>query len=113
MATKTRAAKGGEWVQGVFYKGGQFLPTENPQFGKFNHKNNTAKVRKVQIAPYVWVPQEAGKNSIFTRLAGTVARMNGNEMVFCGNAQTLAYTGMTEKAVKDLIAQYNSGERWF
>lgn len=114
MNARTRAKKGGEMVAGVFYKGGQFLPASEPQRGKWNRKSNSSKrVRKVEVAPYTWVPQVDGKSSIFARLGGTVATMNGDEMVFCGNAKTLAYVGLTKSRAKELVESFNNGERWF
>lgn len=113
--TRTRAPKGGQTIMGVFYRGGQFLPTFEPQKGKWNRKTNkaSAKVRKVEIAPYEWVPREEGKQSIFSRIAGTVATMQDDKMVYCGNEKTLAYTGFAETQVIEMVANWNNGERWF
>ena len=111
--TRTRAKKGGEMVQGVFYKGGQFLPMNEPQRGKWNtHQSKSKKVRKVEVAPYKWVEQEDGKSSIFSRLGGTVATMQDDKMVYCGNEKTLAFMGFTETQVQELVAAWNNGERW-
>lgn len=113
-STKTRAPKGGIMVNGVFYKGGWFLPTSEPQRGKWNtgNKKTTKKARKVEVAPYTWEYAPDGMRSIFSYVAGTVATMDGEIMVYCGNAKTLAFRGMTEDYVKALVEKYNSGERF-
>jgi hypothetical protein len=113
--TKERAPKGGMTIAGVFYKGGQFLPSDyEPKRGKYNSTKSTAvsKARKVQVAPYTWEVAPEGKRSIFQWVAGTIATMSGQTMVYCGNAQKLAYTGLSESKALDLINKFNSGQRF-
>lgn len=109
----TRAPKGGTTVQGVFYKGGQFLPTNEPQRGKFNStKSTTKKVRKVEIAPYQWVENPEDKTPLYPRLNGTFTRWENGVVTYYGNEKLLKYMGLTEAEAKDMIAKYNNGERW-
>jgi hypothetical protein len=110
----SRAKKGGEWVSGVFYKGGQFLPTNEPLRGALNTvtRKPAGKVRKVQVAPYEWVEAQDGKMSIFARLGGTVATVRNGEMSLT-NPKALGYIGMTETQAQSLIADWNKGERWY
>jgi len=47
MTTATRAPKGGIIIMEVFYKGGQFLPTNEPQKGQWNSQSfKTTKAQK-------------------------------------------------------------------
>lgn len=108
-----QAKKGGEWVSGVFYKGGQFLPSVEPQRGKFNRPaNKTTKVRKVEVEPYKWVEAREGYRSLYSAVAGVLATVRNGEMVFCASEKTLNYYGYTEAKAQELVAQYNAGERW-
>lgn len=110
----TRAPKGGTTVQGVFYKGGQFLPTNEPQRGKFNSNKATAKkARKVEIAPYEWVyPENENQRPLYTKLNGTFAKFTNGKMEYAGNEKILAYVGLTEAQARDMITKFNSGQRW-
>jgi len=44
--TATRAPRGGISIMGVFYNGGQFLPTNEPQNGNYNNNFKTSKAKK-------------------------------------------------------------------
>lgn len=70
-----KAKKGGEFgANGEFYKGGQWLNTveENPKSSTIGRQAN--KVKKIEVAPYVWQEVEASKvpYCIYTRLSGAV-----------------------------------------
>lgn len=108
-----QAKHGGEWVKGVFYKGGQFLPSNEPQRGKFNRPASKAPyARKIQVAPYTWEMEVEGKRSIYQMIAGTVAVVRNEKMSFVGNEKSLNYIGKTEAQVNELIEKYNQGQRW-
>lgn len=114
-----QAKRGGETVSGVFYQGGQFLPSDNePKRGKYNRNSQkVAKVSKKEVAPYVWeVAPRANACSIYQELAGRAATFqNGNrdKLVFCASDKTVAYFGWDVENVKLLIEAWNNGERWF
>lgn len=112
--TSERSPKGGTTVAGVFYKGGQFLPSNNePKRGAFNRPaTKAAKVRKVEVAPRVWVEAQAGMRSLYQMVAGTVARFVDGKLVYSANAQVLDYVGLTETRARELVDMFNSGERW-
>lgn len=118
MTTKTRAPKGGITIQGVFYRGGQFLPTDEPQRGAWNKKvkKTGKKQHKQQIAAYKWEVVPDGYRSIYSWVAGTVARPDWandkTKLVYMGNEQTLNYIGLTETKAKELVEKYNQGELW-
>lgn len=110
-----QAPKGGMTVNGVFYKGGQFLPVNEPQRGKFNRKAAQKPVgRKVEIAPFKWEYAPEGKRSIYSMVAGVVASVyrESGIMFFCGNERSLKYAGYTEEYANELINRWNNGERW-
>lgn len=107
-----QAKSGGETVSGVFYQGGQFLPSNNePKRGKYNRNSKKAvKVSKKEVAP------RANALSIYQELAGRAATFqNGNrdKLVFCASEKTVAYFGWDVENVKMLIEAWNNGERWF
>ncbi len=108
-----QAPKGGMTVAGVFYKGGQFLPTVEPQRGKFNRPATKKQtVRKVQIAQREYAEAPEGKRSIWQMVAGSVASIRDEKLFFCGNERSLAYIGMTETKANELISKWNEGQRW-
>jgi hypothetical protein len=116
MGTSNRAPKGGVKIMGVFYKGGQFLPSEQPQRGKYNRKSNKCnptKLRKQEIAPYQWEsPPTKHHRSIYAQLAGVFAKMQDGELVFCASEQTLSYYKKGKTEVYTMIGEYNAGARW-
>lgn len=108
-----QAPKGGITIQGVFYRGGQFLPQNEPQRGKFNRANKSrSKVRKAEIAPYQWVENPDGKIPLYPRLNGTFARFENGVASYAGNEKILNYMGLTEDQARDMIARFNAGQRW-
>jgi len=112
-----RAPQGGITIQGIFYRGGQFLPMNDPKRGSENSgKNkNQAKVRKIQVGPYQWVLNTNNQQSLWNTIAGSVATFRNNDrskLVYCGTPQVLKYKGMTETQAKELIDRYNNGEIW-
>ena len=113
-----RAPKGGITIDGVFYAGGQFLPSNNePKRGIYNRKSvKRTAIRKVEIAPYTYAEQPEGMRSIYTAIAGVFAtwedRQTRNKLVFCASDQTLNYYGWTRERAQTAIDKWNSGERW-
>ncbi len=112
-----QAPKGGMTVAGVFYKGGQFLPSNNePKRGAFNGKSGTkaAKAIKVLVGMKEYAEPIEGKRSIYQWVAGTVAQYSWftKRLTYVGNELTLAYAGLTETKALELIKKWNEGERW-
>lgn len=102
-----QAKRGGEMVQGVYYPGGQFMPTdETPKHGKYNRRSKAKKPAKVQIGPNEWVEKIDGRDSIYEAIAGTVAKFTDSTktvMVFCASAQTMQYFGYDAENVQKII----------
>lgn len=111
---KIRAPKGGCVVDGVFYKGGQFLPEREPQKGRWNTPKQARrkKVRKSQVAPFVWVANPDNRVSIYTRIAGVLATFEDGVARLSASEKTLSYFGYTQDQAQRLIARYNAGEIW-
>lgn len=111
-----QAPKGGITVAGVFYKGGQFLPTVEPQRGKFNRKATPKKqsTRKVEIGYREYAEEIEGKRSIWQMVAGKVAGYSHQTKTlnYVGNERSLNYIGLTEEEANELISKWNNGERW-
>lgn len=110
-----QAPKGGMTVAGVFYKGGQFLPTVEPQRGKFNRKAvKKQAARKVEIGYREYAEEIEGKRSVWQMVAGKVAAYNHQTktLYFVGNERSLNYIGMSETKANELISKWNEGERW-
>ena len=114
MNTATRAPKGGVTVMGVFYKGGQFLPTNEPQRGKWNRKSNTAKkARKMEYAPYKWDYAPAENMVPLFRVLNGSFKYNHNTGTFeMPSPQVQAYMKWTNEFCQDYINRYNNGQRW-
>lgn len=118
-----QAPKGGKKVSGVYYKGGQFLPSnDEPKHGKYNRKNKkTKKVRKQEIEPYVWgIPPSENHQSIHSRLSAFATHpynedgsRNHKVLEFCASEKTMNYFNKTRDDIMPLIDSYNSGERWY
>ena len=113
-----RAPKGGITVAGVFYKGGQFLPSNNePKRGKYNGNGRKAtKARKQQIAPYKWEYAPEGMKSIWTEVGtGVFTTLKDGQLVWCASPQTEAYFKVTpdfKTKVMAMVEQWNSGKYW-
>jgi hypothetical protein len=113
----TRAKVGGEvGMNGFFYAGGQFLPTTSlPPMTKSDKKAAAYISRKQEIAPYTWeCPPSADVRSLYSALAGTVARRNWetDELEYAANETILAHFNTTEAQARARIDAYNSGVRW-
>lgn len=113
----TRAPKGGVTVQGIFYKGGQFLPSNEPQRGKFNSNSRKSnKARKVQVAPYKWEYAPEGMTSVWSKVAsGVFTTLKDDKLVWCASAQTEAYYKVTDEFKAEIMAyanKWNDGEYW-
>jgi hypothetical protein len=83
MTTATRAPKGGTTISGVFYKGGQFLPSDNePKRGKFNKYHGKIASHKSQAKYHIRTAIKAYfKNDKGTvRYSITMAEMNIRKM---------------------------------
>lgn len=110
----TRAPKGGISIMGTFYKGGQFLPTNEPQRGAHSRKAKTThKPRKVEVAPYKWELLPEGQSAIYTSIQHVTKRTGYDTRVYNGNTATLRYIGMNEAQARYLIELYNEGEKFF
>jgi hypothetical protein len=70
MTTATRSPKGGITIMGVFYKGGQFLPSDNePKRGKYNNYNGKIASHKSQAQYHI----RAAIKAYFNNDKGTVS----------------------------------------
>ena len=113
---KDRARRGGEMgVNGEWYAGGQFLPS-SPAIvkGQQNGGRGHSDAWRTEIALNQWDYVPEGMCSIWTSIAGTVARYNREtgQLEYAASWQTLRYFHMTEAQARDLIARWNAGERW-
>lgn len=70
--TTKRAVKGGELgANGEWYEGGKFINTVEQNAKRHGSAPKAAKLRKVQIKPYVWVMQEVASQKPLFSLVGT------------------------------------------
>lgn len=72
---------------------------------------------KVEIANRIFaVPPTPRHRSIFTKVAGTVARWKSGEfgkvLELNATPQMLAYVGLTVEEAQVLVDAWNDGERW-
>ena len=109
---KARARKGGEYGKnGLFYNGGEFLPST--QLAPMTGGKKNAKTRKQEIAPYTWeVPPTEKHYSIYRQVAGVFAVRDGDKLKFAASQQTLDYFKTTKEEAEKLIEMWNNGERW-
>jgi hypothetical protein len=116
----SRAQKGGCTVQGVFYRGGQFLPSYEPQRGKWNtatSKNGNKKnkgVKRREVAPYVWEVQPyEGAVAVYGRLS-MYARFEYKSRVatYQHSEAVLRHLGLTEEEARRKVDDYNNGQVW-
>lgn len=111
-----QAPKGGVTIAGVFYKGGQFLPSDyQPKHGKYNGKSSkkSPKVRKVRITPYEFAEAPEGKRSIYEWLGVLLQNMKGGKLTIVEtNQNRLNYAGLTIEKANELAEKWNNGERW-
>lgn len=122
MSSKTRAPKGGMiGKNGEHYEGGQFLPSNTTtEKGAYNsNRKKAGKLRKVQVAPYIWVfPPSVNHRPIY-RLAGTsftVVRdttggIDKDNPKLVASTETSYYREDPEYTDK-LVAAFNKGYRW-
>ena len=116
-----QAKTGGEiGINNEWYEGGQFLPS-NSRTVKGEAKATTAKPRKQEIAPYRW--ETSNKQSIWTQV-NTIAKFHKTgysqetgaqgqlEWTEDFNWQALGWPEEAVSETKDLIAKWNSGQRW-
>ena len=109
-ATQARAKVGGEiGTNGEFYEGGKFLPsTKQPKRSPVKKVSGS----KVEIEPYVWVPAQEGKRSIYRTLMGVWAKMVDGKLVASYREETRAYYNPNVENINKMIEMYNHGERW-
>ncbi len=119
MNTRTQAKAGGEMINGVFYKGGQFLPSDNePKNGKYNRPSrksngNATKLRKLEIDNYKWeIQPTADSYGIYGQIAGTVAKTINGVMTLVNTSPIKAGWISEEKALS-FIQAWNEGKRWY
>lgn len=117
MATnQQRAKKGGELgANGEWYEGGKFINTI-PENAK-EYGSVTAKPRKVQIEPYVWVLSD--RKPLF-QIVGTGAVYIDRykpELGIMPYEPAFEFTGLcggrTKADVQAICDRFNAGERFF
>lgn len=115
-ATQKRATKGGQvGVNGDFYEGGKFLPqTARP---KTAPAPMSARVRKVQVEPFVWV--ESDRDPILCLVGTHLRRAAGDALRLEPNPAGVAYYGadIVRGGVRfgtaaEIADRFNAGERW-
>ena len=110
-----RAKIGGEvGTNGIFYHGGEFLPsTTLLPLGKTARKPATGKR---EIEPYKWEVQPYPEaRSVYRAFAGLVGCVRDGVAILRTDdqlPQSLAYLQMTLAEAQDLIDRYNAGQRW-
>lgn len=108
-----RAPKGGLIIQGVFYKGGQFLPSFEPQRGRWNTtKQTNKKARKVQYAPYKWDYAPIGQKPVFSVLNGRFPYDHKTDTFSMPNDQIRLYHHWTIDFCQYYIDKYNNRDYW-
>lgn len=112
--TRKQAPKGGIFgINGDFYKGGQFLPT-NIQTTK--GLNTAKKARKVQIERFKWVEsrEHEGFEPLLKKLnVGVFSRFDHDGKVhFNCPESAIAYYNVDRKEIEKLCKLYNFGFRW-
>jgi len=113
-----RAKQGGEFVaNGEFYKGGRFLNTiaDNPK--KSGSRPAAGKLRKREVAPYVWEMQPSHDAVAIFSIVGTQAGYvdrYADELTIEPHAAGVAAYGPTAYGydVAELCTLWNDGQRW-
>ena len=101
-------------MNGLWYAGGQFLPSTT--LAKMAKQAKVKKSGKQEIAPYTWkvAPQE-NMRSIYT-LVNVISKWVDDkwqeELEMIDNEQALDYYKIDREAAQTLIDLWNSGERW-
>ncbi len=114
MVKQKRAKVGGEYgVNGLWYDGGEFLPST--EMGKLPTKGKSKGTGKQEIEPYKWeVAPADGLKSIYRQFVGVFGyyeRATNRLIVNCSD-ETLAYFNTNRFAVEVMAAKFNKGERW-
>lgn len=115
MSTRARAPKGGITIQGVFYRGGQFLPSDAPQYGRYNRntRKTANKARKMQYAPYKWdYPPQDEMLPVYRILNGRFPYDHETNTFSMPSEQVLSYMRFDESKARYYIERYNSGNYW-
>lgn len=113
----TRAIKGGQYgANGEWYEGGKFLNTI-PENRKKEGSAPKGKIRKCQVAPYVWEMQPTIESYAIFGLVGSMAEYvdrYASDLKIQPNAAGVAYYGNTFRgySVEVLCEMWNNGQRW-
>ena len=111
-AGHSRAAKGGEYgANGEWYEGGKFINTV-PENAKRHGSRKRNPVRKCQVAPYIWEIQPLeGARPIFDMLSG-FELFDRATKTFRLNTDLRGDWQTRIAQREEMIARYNSGEKW-
>lgn len=118
-----QAKTGGEYgLNGEWYKGGQFLPSSETTIkGMQNQASITAKPRKQEVAPYLWVVSE--KQAIWPSISNLVKFVGkttysketgkvGQVEVVSFNHKAMGWSDEGLREFEQLVERWNQGERW-
>ena len=117
--TTKRAVKGGEFgANGEWYEGGKFINTVEENAKRHGSAPKAAKLRKVQVKPYVWVMQEVASQKPIFSLVGVGATLSNGRMEVYMPPFEAEYGGvgfcfgvsLTE--MQTYCDRYNAGEVW-
>ena len=117
--TTKRAVKGGEFgANGEWYEGGKFINTVEQNAKRHGSAPKAAKLRKVQIKPYVWVMQEAeGQKPLFSLVGTGCIMINGRMEVYMPAFEApyggvgFCY-GVSLAEMQTYCDRFNAGEVW-
>ena len=117
MTENTRAQAGGEvGINGLWYKGGQFLPSTT--LSKMARQTKVGSSGKQEIAPYKWeVAPKENMRSIYTLTKPGVASRWAQdkwqeELELVDDEKVLNHFKIDRDATRVLIDLWNGGERW-
>ena len=108
--TKNRAPVGGvTGVNGEFYQGGRFLPSDKDRPKQKGSK--AQKVAKVEIEPCLWVlsREDEGYTSIYSRIGHLASKDVG---AIAASNQALAYYRVSRKTAETYLSLYKMGYRF-